>query len=88
MRSLSNEKGLSTFLIGIDSIDQIILPTLVENLSLVPSGPIPPNPAEILGKPEMSQLIDEARSQYDYIVIDKAPTALVTDGHNLSRLAD
>ncbi|HET6556683.1 MAG TPA: polysaccharide biosynthesis tyrosine autokinase [Prolixibacteraceae bacterium] len=86
--NLSNESGLSTYLIGIDSIDQIIQPTMVENLSLLTSGPIPPNPAEILGKPEMNKLVEEARSQYDYIVIDNAPTALVTDGHIVSRMAD
>lgn len=85
---MENEHGLSNYLIGIDSIDQIIIPTLVENLSLLPSGPIPPNPAEILGKPEMKSLIDYLRNQFDFIVIDNAPTALVTDGHILSHLSD
>ena len=86
--NLPNEKGLSTFLIGIDTIDQVIFPTMVENLSLLPSGPIPPNPSEILGKPEMKILIDEVRSKFDYIIIDNSPTALVTDGHILSHLSD
>lgn len=86
--NFSNKIGLSTYLIGMDPIDQIIFPTLVENLSLIPSGPIPPNPAEILGKPEMKILIDTLRSQFDYIIIDNAPTALVTDGHIVSHLSD
>ena len=86
--NLPNEKGLSTYLIGIDGLDQIIYPTLVENLSFIPSGPIPPNPAEILGRPEMKIMIDQVRSQFDFIIIDNAPTALVTDGHIVSHLSD
>lgn len=86
--NLSNEKGLSTYLIGIDSVDQIINPTQVENLSVITSGPIPPNPAEILSKPEMKMLIDEVRSKFDYIIIDNAPTALITDGNIISHLSD
>lgn len=83
-----NKNGLSTYLIGIDSIDQIIFSTFIENLSLIPSGPIPPNPAEILSRPEMSKLINMARTQFDYIIIDNAPTALVTDGHLISHFTD
>ena len=85
---IENEHGLSNYLIGNDSIDKIIIPTMVENLSLLPSGPIPPNPAEILGKTEMKSLIDYLRNHFDFIVIDNAPTSLVTDGHILSHLSD
>jgi len=86
--NLTNENGLSNYLIGVDSIDQIIIPTAIENLSFLPSGPIPPNPAEILEKPEMKSLIDSLRSRFDYIIIDNAPTAMVTDGHIVSQLSD
>jgi len=85
---LSNENGLSTYLIGVDTIDQIIMPTAIENLSFLPSGPIPPNPSEILGKPEMKILLDSVRSRFDYIIIDNAPTAMVTDGHLVGHLSD
>ena len=85
---LSNDIGLSTHLIGLNSIDQIILPTNIENLSILPAGTIPPNPAEILGKPEMKLLIDSVRSSFDYIIIDNAPSAMVTDGHIVSHLSD
>jgi capsular exopolysaccharide synthesis family protein len=84
----SNDHGLSSYLIGEDKIEDIIFPTSVNNLSLLPSGPIPPNPAEILSKPEMETLIDKARLEYDYIILDNAPVALVTDGFILSRLVD
>lgn len=86
--AFSNEIGLSTYLIGINSMVQIILTTCVNNLSLIPSGPIPPNPAEILSKPEMKMLLDAVRAQFDYIIIDNAPTALVTDGQIISHLSD
>lgn len=86
--NLPNDKGLSTYLIGIDTLDQIIFPTLVENLSFMPSGPIPPNPSEILSKPEMKILIEEVRTKFDYIILDNSPTALVTDGHIISHLSD
>ncbi|MBW8332446.1 MAG: polysaccharide biosynthesis tyrosine autokinase [Prolixibacteraceae bacterium] len=85
---LPNEKGLSTYLIGNDSIDQVIISTFIENLSLLPSGPIPPNPAEILNKPEMKILLDEVCNQFDYIIIDNAPTSMVTDGHIVSHFSD
>ena len=85
---ISNENGLSTYLIGISTMEEIIFPTFVENLSFIPSGPIPPNPSEILGKPEMKMLLDTVRSQFDFVIIDNAPTALVTDAHVLSHLTD
>lgn len=85
---MDNEHGLSNYLIGNDSIEQIIIPTKVENLSLLPSGPIPPNPAEILGKAEMKSLVDYLRTRFDFIIIDNAPVALVTDGHILGHLSD
>jgi len=85
---ISNEHGLSSYLVGEDTIDQIIFPTTVNNLYLLPSGPIPPNPAELLSKPEMEILIDQVRSRYDYVLIDNAPVALVTDGFILSKLVD
>ena len=86
--NLDNTTGLSTCLIGYDTFKQVVFPTKIENLSVLPSGPIPPNPAEILSKPAMKDLIEWARKQYDYIILDNAPVALVTDGIIVSRLSD
>lgn len=86
--NLDNEHGLSTYLIGHDTFDQVILPTEIANLWVLPSGPIPPNPAEILSKEPMKNLIDMARRQFDFIILDNAPVALVTDGVIVSRLSD
>ena len=85
---IHNDQGLSNYLIGTNSIDQIIIPTHVENLWFLPSGPIPPNPSEIMGKPEMKVLLEVVRSRFDYIIIDNAPTSLVTDAHIISQLMD
>lgn len=83
-----NKQGLSTYLIGNNRLDEVIFPTFIENLFLLPSGPVPPNPSEILSKPSMKQLIDQARNQFDYIIIDNAPVAMVTDGMIVGRLSD
>lgn len=84
----SNQYGLSTYLIGVDTLDEVITNTHIENLFVLHSGPIPPNPSEILGKPELKVLLDEGRSRFDYIVIDNAPTGLVTDAQIVSNLTD
>lgn len=86
--NVSNDFGLSTYLIGQDTVDKIIQKTRIDNLSFIASGPIPPNPAEILGKQEMQTLIDKLRSKFDYIVIDNAPVGLVTDGIITSQITD
>jgi len=83
-----NDKGLSTYLIGYNTIDQIIFPTQISNLSLILSGPIPPNPAEILDNLEMKKLIHQLRNRYDFIILDNAPLSLVTDGLIVSQLSD
>ncbi|NEW83324.1 MAG: polysaccharide biosynthesis tyrosine autokinase [Mariniphaga sp.] len=85
---MSNDHGLSTCLIGHDTIDEVIFSTSVPNLFLLPAGPIPPNPSEILGKPEMKMLLDKVRHAFDYVIIDNAPTLLVTDGIIVSQLSD
>lgn len=86
--NISNEHGLSTYLIGKDKLEEVILPSQVNNLYLLPSGPIPPNPSEIIGKSEMKILIQKARQQFDYVIFDNAPLALVTDGLIISHLSD
>ena len=85
---IDNQHGLSTYLVGLDTFEQIIIPTIIENLSVLPAGPIPPNPAELIGKPGMKELIEKARSEFDYIIIDNAPVAVVTDGIITSHVSD
>ena len=86
--NLSNERGLSTYLSSQDRLEEVIQGTYIQNLSLITAGPIPPNPSELLDKPEMEQLIRLLKEQFDYVVLDNAPVALVTDGQICSRHAD
>lgn len=85
---VSNEKGISNFLISQEKFDNIIFPTEVENLWYAPSGPVPPNPAELIDSPEMKDFITKAKKQFDYIIIDTPPVALVTDALLVSPLTD
>jgi len=84
----ANTKGLSTFLIKNHNLKEIITPTKIQNLSVVNSGPIPPNPAELIGNGEFKRFIEEAKNEFDYIIIDNAPVTLVTDGMLTSKYAD
>jgi len=80
--------GVSTYLIGQSNIDDIVFPSQVENLYFAPSGPIPPNPAELLGTPKMDEFMDWARSNFDYVVVDSPPVAIVSDAFLIARFTD
>lgn len=68
-----NSRGLSSFLAGSSTADEVIHATEYENLYFIPSGPIPPNPAELLASSRMRNFIASAAGQYDYIIIDTPP---------------
>jgi capsular exopolysaccharide synthesis family protein len=84
----TNEVGVTTALIDIASIDDIIRPTEVPNLSVVTTGPIPPNPAEILHSDTFYRLLNMLSDRFDHIVIDSPPVAPVTDAAVLSTRVD
>jgi len=85
---LSNERGLSTYLSGMDTFDQVIQKTSNEFLDLASGGPVPPNPSELLLNPRMESFITEARTRYDVVIIDTPPMAIVTDAFVLAAFAD
>jgi capsular exopolysaccharide synthesis family protein len=70
------------------SVDDLILHTDFANLDMLPSGIIPPNPNELLQSERLDQLVAELRQRYDYVIIDSAPVAMVSDTFQLSRVAD
>ena len=71
------------------TIDDIIIPSGEhKNLDLLPCGTIPPNPAELLQTKRVEELFAELRKRYDYIIVDTAPLALVSDTYLLDRIAD
>lgn len=80
--------GISTYLIGKSSIEEVVKPTATPNLFFAPSGPIPPNPSELLGSPKMDEFMKWARANFDYIVVDTPPIAIVTDALLIARFAD
>lgn len=83
-----NEQGLSTYLSAQHSVDQVIVATGVDNLWLLPSGPFPPNPTELLDHPRMSILLKELVSRYDYVLLDNSPLSLVSDAMVTGKLSD
>ena len=86
-----NELGLQDYLSSM-SIDWngIVKKSQLDNdnLDIILSGTIPPNPAELLSNGRLEKLINEAKKEYDYIIIDTAPTLLVTDTLVISQLVD
>jgi len=84
---IPNETGISTYLSNQSNYGQIIKETYIDNLFLAPSGPIPPNPAELIETDQMQSFIEEAKKQFDYIILDTPPLALVTDALLISRFA-
>jgi len=85
---VNNKIGLSTFLIDYNSIEDIIFDTHVKNLYFMPSGPIPPNPAELIESEKMKNLLIELKTQFDYVVIDTPPIAHVTDTMLITNYSD
>lgn len=85
---VSNERGMSTILAGIDSPENVMVKHELENLYIIPSGPTPPNPSEMIISQKLKDFITEMKAQFDYIVIDNAPIGLVTDGIEAMKFAD
>jgi succinoglycan biosynthesis transport protein ExoP len=84
---LDNSKGLSTYLAGA-SDTEIVRSSAVPNLSIITSGPIPPNPSELLSSSKMSDLLQRLNELYDIVIWDAAPLLTVTDSLILSKVLD
>ena len=86
---LSSEGCLTSYLSDDSySIDDLVVPSEFSNLDILPSGIIPPNPNELLQSDRLDQLFAELRQHYDYVIVDSAPVAMVSDTFQLSRVAD
>ncbi|RKR81081.1 capsular exopolysaccharide synthesis family protein [Mucilaginibacter gracilis] len=85
-----NTFGYSNYAVSeFTDINKLIKPIWFdENCSLISSGPIPPNPTELLTNPKLERLINELKTKFDYIIIDCAPVGLVTDALIIEKLAD
>lgn len=80
--------GLVNFLAGEDGWSHLVRPTGVPNLDCLICGPLPPNPSELLSSARMQQLIVEAMSEYQFVLIDAPPLLNVTDGRILATLVE
>jgi polysaccharide biosynthesis transport protein len=81
--------GLSSYLAGVSSLDLITVPhPAITNLAAIPTGPIPPNPADLLSSRRLTELIGDLRSRYKFVVVDSPPIMAATDAVILSVLVD
>jgi tyrosine-protein kinase Etk/Wzc len=86
---LHERKGITNYIVGSLELQEVIHPVPeVENLYVIPCGPVPPNPAEMLLNERVDQLFAELKKRFDAIIIDTAPVGLVSDAVTLGRYAD
>ncbi|MCH5238629.1 MAG: polysaccharide biosynthesis tyrosine autokinase [Muribaculaceae bacterium] len=86
---VSPSKGLSTYLSGDDKEwETLVRPMSNSNLSILPAGTIPLNPSELLDEPKMTELVEEAKKNYDMVFLDCPPVNIVVDTQILAQMAD
>lgn len=83
-----NDIGASNYLVGASKLDDVIRKTENSYLDIIISGPTPPNPAELLSKPLMGELLAELKTRYDFIIIDTPPIGVVSDAFLLLNQSD
>lgn len=87
-QNITNDKGLTTYLINKHVITEVIQETEFQNLYVLPAGPSPPNPSELIQSEKFTELLKTLRNEYDFIFLDTAPIGLVADSFPLLAMAD
>jgi capsular exopolysaccharide synthesis family protein len=85
---IPHERGISNYLSGNTPLDDLIVKLPIPNLSALPCGPIPPNPAELISSDRMKELVRDLSQRFDHILIDSPPMVSVTDPIILSTMVD
>jgi succinoglycan biosynthesis transport protein ExoP len=85
---VSRQKGLSNLVVGEESYEDVIKSTEIPNLFVLPCGPLPPNPAELLMTKRFSAVLKELESRFDRVILDSPPLQAVTDAVVLAKQAD
>lgn len=85
---LNNKVGAVNYLIGEKTLEEVIEPSGYENLDIITSGPLPPNPSELLIGERMNQMMKQLKEMYDVVVLDTAPLGLVADSLELTKYVD
>jgi tyrosine-protein kinase Etk/Wzc len=83
-----NSVGVSTILSNQSGEDECIYSSGIKNIDIIPSGPVPPNPSELILSERMDKMVEYLKTKYDYVVIDTPPIGLVTDSLEILRKAD
>lgn len=84
----NNNVGLSSYLLGKSEFADIVIETSTPNLYFVPAGEVPPNPTELIEGDRFKEFVEAAKAQFDFIILDNAPVALVPDGLLTGRYVD
>jgi capsular exopolysaccharide synthesis family protein len=85
---VETQKGISNYLIGQVSLEDIIISHPDYGFDIIPAGTLPPNPSELIKTAKTKQVLEHLKETYDYVVIDCSPVGLVSDAYILSSLAD
>ena len=86
--NILNDLGAVNYLIGQKTLDEVIQHTHIPYLDVITSGPIPPNPSELILGDSMREMMVELKKNYDYIILDTPPVGLVSDALELSQFCD
>ncbi len=86
--AVPNQQGVSTVILGNTKLEDAIKRTEIPNLDVLPCGPIPPNPSELLHTKRFAQVLEDCKARYEHIILDSPPTSAVTDPAVLGNLAD
>lgn len=85
---LENRKGLTNLIVGEDDPVDYCQHTQIDRVDVLTSGPIPPNPSELLGRPRMREILRKLRERYDHIIVDTPPIGAVTDAAVIATMVD
>ncbi len=85
---VSNIYGVTSVLTRQRTLSEAIVTTTIPDVDVLPSGPVPPNPSEIIDSKSMTHLIEEAKELYDYVLFDTPPIMIVTDAQVLAHRVD
>ncbi|MDF1576045.1 MAG: polysaccharide biosynthesis tyrosine autokinase [Bacteroidales bacterium] len=86
--SISTDIGITSYFIGKNDLEDVIYDTGYENLHIIPAGPIPPNPGELVGSKKALESIEVLKEKYDCIIVDSPPIGIVADIYPIASRAD
>lgn len=86
--NVENINGLSTLIVQNGEKENPVISTFIENLFLLPSGPIPPNPSELIASNRFAEIFKKLKTEFDIILVDTPPVIAVTDAQVFSRLTE